>query len=45
VENKTMKKAIIIAAIISTAAVLGACRERHEPMKIGAVDAPVAFVK
>lgn len=37
-----MKKAIIIAAIISTAAVLGACRERTESLKIGAVSAPVA---
>ena len=34
-----MKKAIIIAAIVSTAAILGACRE---PLKIGAVEAPVA---
>jgi hypothetical protein len=41
-----MKKAIIIAAIISTAAVLGACRERTESFKgIGAVEAPIAFVK
>ena len=38
-----MKKAIIIAAIVSTAAVLGACRERHEPMKgIGEYVAPTA---
>jgi predicted small secreted protein len=41
-----MKKAIIIAAIISTAAVLGACRERTETFKgIGAVEAPLALVK
>jgi predicted small secreted protein len=41
-----MKKAIIIATIISTAAVLGACRERHEPMKgIGKYVAPVSQVK
>lgn len=36
-----MKKAIILAAVFSTAAVLGACRERHVPMKVGAMPAPV----
>lgn len=40
-----MKKAIIIASIISAAAVLGACRERHEPMKLGAMESPVAVEK
>lgn len=38
-----MKKAIIIAAIISTAAALGACRQRHEPLKgIGQYVPPAA---
>ncbi len=36
-----MKKAIIFAALISTVTVLGACRERHVPMKMGTM-APVA---
>ena len=36
-----MKKAIILATIVSAAAVLGACRERHVPLKVGAMDAPV----
>jgi len=40
-----MKKMIIVTAIVATAAVLGACRERHEALKIGAVEAPVAFIK
>jgi hypothetical protein len=35
-----MKKAVIIATIISAAAVLGACRDRHEPLKVGALEAP-----
>lgn len=37
-----MKKAIIIASLISAAAVVTACRERHEPMKLGAMEAPAA---
>ena len=35
-----MKKAIILAAVLSTAAVLGACRERHVPLKVGGFSAP-----
>ncbi len=36
-----MKKAIIFAALIGTVTVLGACRERHVPMKMGTM-APIA---
>ena len=36
-----MKKAIIFAALIGTVTVLGACRERHVPMKMGTM-VPVA---
>ncbi len=35
-----MKKAIVLATIFSAAVVLGACRERAEPMKVGAMPAP-----
>ena len=38
-----MKKTIVIAAIIATTSVLGACRQRHEPLKgIGEYVAPTA---
>ncbi len=42
-----MKKIVIVTAIVATAAALGACRQRQEPLKIGAVEAPVAsaFIK
>ncbi len=39
-----MKKAIIFAALIGTVTVLGACRERHVPMKMGAMTPVVAPV-
>ena len=39
-----MKKAIIIATIIGAAATISACRERHEPLKLGAADPPVTVV-
>lgn len=45
--EKTMqgiKGAIVVAAIVATAAALGACRKevRHEPLKLGAADVPAA---
>jgi len=38
-----MKKIVLVAAILSTAATIAACRREtpHEPMKLGA-DVPVA---
>ena len=40
-----MKKAIILATLLSTVMVLGACRERQVPMKVGAMDAPITVNK
>jgi len=39
-----IKGAIVVAAIVATAAALGACRKEvpAEPMKLGAADIPVA---
>ena len=47
VEKNSMKNIVIITAIVATAAALGACRQRQEPLKIGAVELPVAsaFIK
>ncbi len=47
VEKNSMKKIAIVTVIVATAAALGACRQRQEPLKIGAVEAPVAsaFIK
>lgn len=38
-----MKKFIIVASIVATAAALGACRKQvtHKPMKIGAADVTI----
>jgi hypothetical protein len=38
-----MKKAIIIASIVATAAAVGACRKNvsHKPMKLGVLDVTV----